>query len=178
MAAIDFPSAPAPGQEFTVGNTVWTWDGVKWTAYPGSMAMPDAPPGALYGRRDNAWSLVSHTDITDWTTALVPYALTTSIPVASSSPPLMDGTAAVGTSAAFARGDHVHPRDTALGNYLLLAGGTMSGPVTNLTLAADPTAAAQAATKHYVDSAVVSGDTVNPNRLINGDMRMSQRERR
>lgn len=31
---------------------------------------------------------------------------------ASTSAPLMDGTAAVGTSTAFARGDHVHPSDT------------------------------------------------------------------
>lgn len=31
---------------------------------------------------------------------------------ASTSTPLMDGTAAVGTSTAFARGDHVHPSDT------------------------------------------------------------------
>lgn len=31
---------------------------------------------------------------------------------ASTSVPLMDGTAAVGTSTAFARGDHVHPSDT------------------------------------------------------------------
>lgn len=31
---------------------------------------------------------------------------------ASSATPLMDGTAAVGTSTAFARGDHVHPSDT------------------------------------------------------------------
>lgn len=31
---------------------------------------------------------------------------------ASTSTPLMDGTAAVGTSTAFARGDHVHPTDT------------------------------------------------------------------
>ncbi len=30
----------------------------------------------------------------------------------SSSPPLMDGAAAVGTSTAYARGDHVHPTDT------------------------------------------------------------------
>lgn len=32
---------------------------------------------------------------------------------ASTATPLMDGTAAVGTSTAFARGDHVHPSDTA-----------------------------------------------------------------
>lgn len=35
---------------------------------------------------------------------------------ASSSTPLMDGTAAVGTSTAFARGDHVHPSDSSKAN--------------------------------------------------------------
>ena len=34
------------------------------------------------------------------------------IPVASTSTPLMDGTGSAGSSAAFARGDHVHPKDT------------------------------------------------------------------
>ena len=34
------------------------------------------------------------------------------IPAASSANPAMDGTAAAGTSAAYARGDHVHPTDT------------------------------------------------------------------
>ena len=191
---VDFPASPASGQQYTSGNTVWTWDGAKWTAYPGSMAMPDAPPGALYGRRDNEWSLVAHTDITDWTATLAPYALTANVPVAATFTPSMDGTASAGASAAFARGDHVHPTDTSryaasnpsgfqtaaqvtasLASYLPLAGGTMSGPVTNLTLAADPTVAAQAATKHYVDNAVVGGVVTNPNRLINGDMRIDQR---
>lgn len=40
------------------------------------------------------------------------------------------------------------------GNYLPLSGGTLTGP---LTLAANPTATLQAATKGYVDSAVASG---------------------
>lgn len=35
---------------------------------------------------------------------------------ASTATPLMDGTAAVGTSTAFARGDHVHPSDTSKAN--------------------------------------------------------------
>jgi hypothetical protein len=64
-------------------------------------------------------------------------------------PPLMDGTAAVGTSLLFARQDHVHPSDTSryaannpagyqtaaqvtasLGAYLPLSGGTVSGSIT------------------------------------------------
>lgn len=42
------------------------------------------------------------------------------------STPLMDGTAAVGTSDSFAREDHVHPSDT---NKLDLSGGEMSGDI-------------------------------------------------
>ena len=63
------------------------------------------------------------------TTAFVHAAL----PVASAAAPLMDGTAAAGASAAWSRGDHVHPTDTsraaatALANYLPLAGGTLTG---------------------------------------------------
>jgi hypothetical protein len=41
--------------------------------------------------------------------ALAPYALTSSVPVASSLTPVMDGTAAVGVATSWARGDHVHP---------------------------------------------------------------------
>jgi hypothetical protein len=58
------------------------------------------------------------------------------VPVASTAPPLMDGTAAPGSSAAFACGDHRHPTDTSraastdLANYLPLAGGTVTGPLT------------------------------------------------
>ena len=94
MAVIDFPTSPTVGQEFILGNVTWTWDGVKWTAYPGALAIPDAPvdgqqyarqnaswsvvagggggiadapsDGTLYGRKSAAWTHLSHTDITDW----------------------------------------------------------------------------------------------------------------
>ena len=49
---IDFPSSPTVGQQFVVGTVTWTYDGVKWTAYPGALAIPDAPgDGSLYGRQ-------------------------------------------------------------------------------------------------------------------------------
>ena len=34
MAALDFPSAPAIGQQFTSGTTTWQWDGVAWNIVP------------------------------------------------------------------------------------------------------------------------------------------------
>jgi hypothetical protein len=54
-------------------------------------------------------------------------------PAASTTPPLMDGTVAVGVGTTFARADHVHPTDTsraaaaALAGYLPLTGGTLTG---------------------------------------------------
>ena len=30
--AVDFPSSPNPGEQFTSGGVTWVWDGVKWTA--------------------------------------------------------------------------------------------------------------------------------------------------
>jgi hypothetical protein len=79
------------------------------------------------------------------TTAFVAAAL----PVAASTNPIMDGTAAIGTATPYARADHVHPSDTSryaasnpsgfqtaaqvtasLGNYLPLTGGTITGTLT------------------------------------------------
>lgn len=94
----------------------------------------DAPQdSSTYGRNTGGWVHLTHTDITDWTTSLAPYALTTSVPVASSTTPLMDGTAAIGTGTTWARADHRHPTDTSraaqtsLASYLPLAGGTVTG---------------------------------------------------
>jgi hypothetical protein len=59
------------------------------------------------------------------------------------------------------------------GPFLPLSGGNMAGPI---VLAADPVVALGAATKHYVDvgnaAQVVA---MNDNRIINGDMRIDQR---
>jgi hypothetical protein len=85
--------------------------------------------------------------------SLGPYALTTNVPVAASTPPVMSGTAAVGAGTTWARADHVHPSDTsryaatnpsgyqtaaqvtaALGSYLPLAGGTLTGALNGTTV--------------------------------------------
>lgn len=49
------------------------------------------------------------------------------VPSASTTAPKMNGTAAVGTSTAFSRGDHVHPSDT---SKLSKAGDTLTGRIT------------------------------------------------
>lgn len=49
------------------------------------------------------------------------------VPAASSTPPIMDSTAAVGTGTTWARADHVHPTDT---SRFAASGGTLSGSLT------------------------------------------------
>jgi hypothetical protein len=79
-------------------------------AHAGGGGISDAPnDGTAYARKSAAWSHLTHTDITDWTATLAPYALTAAVPPASTTTPLPNGTAAVGTSTAYARADHVHP---------------------------------------------------------------------
>jgi hypothetical protein len=68
---------------------------------------------------------------------------------ASSTTPLMDGTAAVGTSANYARGDHVHPSDT-----------SRLGPGVSSNLTAGFTATADAITTP------ASGTTVTPSQAF------------
>ena len=74
----------------------------------------------------------------------------TAVPSASSTAPLADGTAAVGSSTAYARADHVHPSDSTKAN--------VSDVLTKTnTTAFTPTADYQPATKKYVDDHSSSG---------------------
>jgi hypothetical protein len=65
--------------------------------------------------------------------AIAPLATTASVPVVTTTTPLMNGAAAIGASGKWADGAHVHPVDTSraaqssLANYLPLAGGTVAG---------------------------------------------------
>ena len=69
------------------------------------------------------------------TTAFVMAAIgaLSAVPLPSTTNPIVNGPVTPGTSAAYSRGDHVHPIDTsraaasALANYLPLAGGTLTG---------------------------------------------------
>jgi hypothetical protein len=78
---------------------------------------------------------------------------------AASATPLMDGSAAVGTSTRFARGDHVHPTDT---SRAPLASPTFTGTP------AAPTAAVDTNTTQIATTAMVLGQAASATPLIDG----------
>jgi hypothetical protein len=104
----------------TNGSGILSWA----TPAGGGGGIAEAPnDGTAYARKSLAWAHLTHTDITDWTATLAPYALTTALPPASTTTPLADGIAAIGTSVAFARADHVHPLPLqALGDNRIING--------------------------------------------------------
>lgn len=133
----NLPDAPSDGQFYTRRNAAWA-------IAPGGMT--DAPnDGTAYARKSLGWAHLTHSDITDWTATLAPYALTAAVPVASSTTPLMDGTAAVGTGTTWARADHVHPiPPQAIGDNRIINGNfavNQRGYVSGTALPATPTVA-------------------------------------
>lgn len=78
---------------------------------------------------------------------------------AASATPLIDGSAAVGTSTRFARGDHVHPTDT---TRAPLASPTFTG------VPAAPTAAVDTNTTQLATTAMVLGQAASATPLIDG----------
>lgn len=98
-------------------------------AHAGGGGIADAPSdGSAYGRLNAAWAKVLPLAGGTLTGALILAAdpatalgaatkqyvdgLIPTVPAASSTLPLMDGTAAVGTGTTWARADHIHPSDT------------------------------------------------------------------
>ena len=89
FSVLSFTPVPAPG------GTFWLlryFDTVPSVLHKGDVAKVD---GVLKFYNGSAWE-----------------AFAGDIPAPSTATPAMDGTGAAGTSAAFARGDHVHPTDT------------------------------------------------------------------
>lgn len=99
----------------------------------GGGGIPEAPSdGSQYARQNAAWSkIIAETGSTILAKLITVdgggsgldadlldgqhgsyYATATSVPVASSTLPGMDGTAAIGTGVTYARADHIHPTDT------------------------------------------------------------------
>jgi hypothetical protein len=93
--AVNFPDAPTNNQSFVGNGITYIWNGSAWIAQGAASGIPEAPTdGQLYGRESAAWAVVPPS------------------PAASSTTPIMDGTANVGTGTTWARADHVHPSDT------------------------------------------------------------------
>jgi hypothetical protein len=144
---IDFPANPTTGQSFTAAGVTWVWDGQKWNV--NSVAA-------------GQYIIISATPPTN--------------PIIGSL--WWDSTG--GQLYIYYNDGNSAQWVTAInqgfgGLYLPLAGGTLSGP---LLLAADPTVPLGAATKEYVDAdmaAVPANYPLNSNRIINGDMRIDQR---
>jgi hypothetical protein len=144
---IDFPNSPTVGQSFTAAGVTWVWDGVKWN---------------VNNIAGSQFIIVSATQPTSpiigslwWDTIggqlYVYYS---------------DGTSAQWVTAI---------NQGFGGLYLPIVGGILTGP---LLLAADPTLPLGAATKEYVDSlntTIPQNYPINSNRIINGDMRIDQR---
>ena len=166
--------APNDGQYYARQNQAWA-------VAPGGMT--DAPnDGTAYARKSLGWAHLTHTDITDWTATLAPYALTANVPVASSTTPLMDGTAAVGTGTTWARADHVHPTDTSRyaasnpNGYQTAAQVTAVLPVASTTTPlADGIAAIGVGTTYARADHVHPITAMGDNRLINGNFAINQR---
>lgn len=148
----DVANAIVPAQVIWLGSTTGTgvtsWDGrtgdvvmtasdvdtaLGYTPYnstnPSSyvtaaQAAAAAPVQTVAGRSGAV--TLTHTDITDWTATLAPYALNSSVAAPSTTLPLMDGVATIGTSTNYAREGHIHPSDTSR----LAAGAAASGDLT------------------------------------------------
>ena len=138
------PSNPVEGQIYynTTDKTIYKWDGAAWSAMGSAYTLPPATASSLGGVIIGT-GLAVEADGT----------LSTDLDIPEKTSDLTnDGD---GTSA-FATQDDV---DTALGDYLELAGGTMSGDIAmgnnSITGLADPTNASDAATKDYVDTVAV-----------------------
>ena len=92
--AINFPDSPAVNDTYVVGKVTWTYDGVKWTANPGILAVIDAPTdGQQYARQQISGSMA-------WTT--ISAAGTYTLPTASTT--VLGGVKIDGTSVTISGG--------------------------------------------------------------------------
>jgi hypothetical protein len=170
------PTAPTPSPGDN-DNSLATTAFVTSAVVAGG-AFVDAPSdGSLYGRRNAGWTKAAplnspaltgdptaptptagDNDTSIATTAFVAAAITASggggAPPATV-PPLMDGTAAVGTATKYAREDHVHPSDTSLAP---LASPTFTG-IPAAPTAVGGTSTTQLATTAFVQAAISAGGT-------------------
>jgi len=120
--AMDGTGAPGTASTVSRGDHTHPTDTSRYAAsnpagyVTAAQAASAAPVQSVAGRAGTV--TLTHADITDWTA---------SVPQASSTMPLIEGTAAVGVGTTFARADHVHPAAPASGVTSITAGGGLSG---------------------------------------------------
>jgi hypothetical protein len=123
-----FASMPVPTDSTTPPSMFLTLALTGATFSVPSVTLANDPTSALHAATKQYVDNIHAGGVTSFNTRTGAVTLTNADVIGvlpgSSSLPLMDGGAAVGTSGAWARGDHVHPTDTSL---LPLAGGQLSG---------------------------------------------------
>jgi hypothetical protein len=190
--AIDFPNAPTVGEIYTdlVTSISWVWDGEKWTfnaLSPSGVYLP-LSGGTLTGPVDTTSSIAIQTAGQFLLGGGAPgYVLSTD---GSAGLTWIENVAGVGQFLPLTGGTLTGPLvlsgiataplqavpllqltanlAAALLDYLPLAGGTMIGPI---ELSADPVDPLEPVTLQYFEQYPMIGD----NRIINGDMRIDQR---
>ena len=119
------PKAPTPtagDNDTSIATTAFVTAANSLKANLASPVFTGDPQAPTPATADNDTSIA--------TTAFVKaqgYATSASVPSPSGANPLMNGTAAPGSSAAYSRGDHVHPSDT---SRVAKIGDTMTGSLT------------------------------------------------
>jgi hypothetical protein len=164
------PDAPSNGTQY--GRQSGAWTPISVSGGPPVTISDTAPSGVVSG--DLWWDSVggqlyvyfTDANSSQWVAAVNFSGGASAAP--SNTAPLINGTAAAGTSVAWSRGDHVHPTDT---SRAPLASPALTGVPTA------PTAAASTSTTQLATTAFVHAQPVamNDNRIINGDMRIDQR---
>jgi hypothetical protein len=109
---MDGTAAAGTGAAYARSDHVHPVDVSRYAASnPSNFITAAGAPVQSVAGRTGAITL-THTDITDWTSALSGYALVGSGAQPSTVAPVMDGVATVGVGTTFARSDHIHPSDS------------------------------------------------------------------
>ena len=117
-----FPDAPTDGQQYGRQSVSGT---LSWTVVAGGGNVTG--PGSVAATGNIAtYNGTTGKIIQDGGSTIAQVVASATVPAATVAP-AMDGLAAIGSVAKYAKQDHVHPTDTSL---LPLTGGTVSGPIT------------------------------------------------